>query len=210
MTVKPIGPCEAFDVNQQLSGAQAAEFRANGFEACFRYIPRTPSLIKGNVTGAEMQAILNAGLALGFVQHCPEPGFMPTAALGSSYGDFAGLYASQIGVPKGMILWLDLEGVATGASSSDADAYCRAWFAEVEKAGYIGGLYVGFGTNLSDAQLYELPTKNYWRSYNCDQHIPTRGFQIVQHTVKSLNGIQYDPDTIAADLLGDLPLFICS
>lgn len=208
MTVKPISPCQAFDVNQQLSGAQAAEFRAAGFEACIRYIPRTPSLIKNNLTSAEISAILGAGLALGAVQHVAMPGWQPTGALGGVYGDFAAIYSTQIGLPKGMNIWLDLEEVAAGASVDDVRAYCHTWFNEVAAQGFVPGIYVGYNVKLSDADLYSLPFRHYWKAYNCDQNIPTRGWQILQHPQKTLGSVTYDPNTIQKDLLNDLPIFV--
>lgn len=203
--VKNAVPGMAFDVDQPLTGAQYAEFKSNGYEAVIRYIPRKASLVAGNLTAPEIAAILGAGLSLGVVQHVASPGWEPSAELGEIYGQYAAEYCGQIGLPKGITVWLDLEEVAP---NEDVDGYCRAWFKAVEVAGYLGGLYVGYNCGLSDQQLYDLPTKSYWKAYNCDQSIPTRGWQITQHTQKTLNGIAYDPNTVAADNLGDLPIWL--
>jgi len=205
MVVKQAIPGAYADINQVLSGAQAKEISDNGILGISRYIPREPALAAGNVTQPEMQAILEY-LSLYFVQHCPLPNWLPTAALGKQWGAYAVTYLKGIGAPPLVSTFLDLEGVATSASDLDVIAYCNAWWEEVNSGGYTPGIYVGFGTNLSNTQLFvNLKFKSYWASYNTDQNIPTRGFQIKQHTDKVLNGISYGPDTISADLLGDLP-----
>jgi hypothetical protein len=173
-----------------------------------RYVPREAALVAGNITQSEIQAILEY-LSLYFVQHCPLAGFMPNAALGQAYGAYAVTYLKSIGVPALVSVFLDLEGVGATAKGIDVIGYANAWWEEVTKGGYSAGIYVGYGTNLSDSQLYlSLKFKSYWRSYNCDQNVPTRGYQITQHPAKTLNGISYDPDTIGPDDIGDLPLLL--
>lgn len=203
--VKAAIPGNAFDVNTPISTSEALAFKNAGYSTCIRYIPRTPELMKGNLTGVEIAAILAADLSLCVVQHVPLPNWQAMAALGKEYGEYAVAYAEQIGLAKGINIWLDLEEVAAG---SDANGYCRAWFAAVQAAGWIPGLYVGWQSGLTSQQLYELPVTHYWRAYNCDQDVPVRGYQIIQHTQQILNGITFDPNTIRADALGDLPLVL--
>ncbi len=210
MVVKQGIPCSGFDVNQPLSASQAAAFKAAGMDLCIRYIPRTVQLIKGNLTMPELNILLDAGLSLMAVQHTPLPGWMPTAELGSQYGSYAATYAEIIGLPKGVNIWLDLEEVSTSATAHQVIDYCTQWFAAVNGAGYVSGLYVGYQTGLRDQELWDLPVKSYWKAYNCDQSIPKRGWQIIQHTQKSLNAITYDPNTIQADNLGSLPMVVSS
>lgn len=199
----------AFDVNQPLSGAQAAEFVKHGFTACIRYIPRTASLLAGNITADEANAIIGAGLSLGFVQHVALPGWQPTAALGTSYGDFAATYAKGIGVLEGVHIFLDLEEVASGATDDDVISYCKAWYTEVKNAGYLPGLYCGWNIKISADQLYhDIPFDRYWKAYNYDNGVSVRGFCIVQKTQQTLDGITYDPNIIQADHLGGLPIFL--
>lgn len=208
MTVKPAITGIGFDVNQPLTGAQAAAFKAAGYSFAVRYLPRTGNLISGNLSQAEIQAILGAGLALMVVQHVAKPGWEPSAALGISYGNYAATYAEAIGLPKGVNIWLDLEEVAIGTSAKEVTDYCTAWFTAVSAAGYIPGLYVGWNVVLSDQELYDLPFKHYWRAYNCDQSIPVRGYQLVQQPQKTLDGITFDPNRLQADELGDVPLWV--
>lgn len=208
MTVKGASPGQGFDVNQPLTASEATAFKEAGNIFCVRYIPRTPALVRGNLTSAEIKVILGADLALMAVQHVAEPGWQPTQALGAQYGVYAGVYASTIGLPKGMNIWLDLEGVATPATAQEVIDYCNAWFTAVEAVGYVPGVYVGWQVVLTPEQLYSaLPFKHYWRAYN-GPDVATRGYQIVQHTAKTLNGIAYDPNTSQADLLGDTAIWV--
>lgn len=208
MVVKTAVPGPAFDVNAPLNAAQAKAFIDAGYLSCIRYIPLTSSQLAGDLTSTEIEIILGAGLSLSAVQHVDSPPWSPTASLGTKHGQYAGQRAAEIGLPVGMNLWLDLESVAAGTTAQEVIDYVDSWAIAVTGAGYLAGLYVGWDVALSDVQLYDLPVKNYWRSYNCDQSIPTRGWQILQHTQKTLNGIIYDPNTIQKDELGDLPIFL--
>lgn len=198
-----------FDVNSVLSASAAVSFKNAGYSFCIRYIPRTANLIQGNLTNAEAMGILNAGLALMAVQHVALPGWSPTTNLGTIYGNYAATYASQVvGLPPGMNIWCDLEEVAPASSPNDVIAYCQAWYYAVHIAGYIPGLYVGYGTLLSPEQLYdELSFQHYWRAYNGPE-VATRGFQLIQKTEKTLNGIAFDPDVTQNDEMGDSALWL--
>lgn len=209
MIVKPvIAGLLGFDVNMPLSASEAIAFKSTGYDFCIRYLPRTSALTKGNLTVTEIESILSAGLSLGAVQHVPEPGWNPTAALGTQYGQYAGLYSAEIGLPAGINIWLDLEEVAHTATAQDVIDYCQAWYAAVKAAGYVPGIYIGWNVILTPAQLYKnLSFKHYWRAYNGGA-VATRGFQIIQETQKRLNGIYFDPNISQADNLGDTAIFV--
>jgi len=82
---------------------------------------------------------------------------------------------------------------------------------EVSSAGFIGGLYVGYQPGLTAGQLYsDIKTKSYWRSYNYDDGVSVRGFQIVQKVQQTIAGLIVDPDFIQTDELGDLPIWVSS
>lgn len=198
-----------FDVNQVLSAADAQGLKDSGYDFCIRYIPRTENLIAGNITYTEAQNILSAGLALMVVQHVALPGWSPAAELGTAYGSYAAIYVQQfVGLPTGVNIWCDLEGVASGTTAWDVIAYCQAWYNAVKSAGYIPGIYVGYDVVLSPDQLYQdLSFKHYWRAYNGPQ-VATRGYQLIQKTEKTINGITIDPDIIQSDELGGLPYWL--
>jgi hypothetical protein len=208
MTVKQATAGAGFDCNTPLNGAQAATFKAQGMEFVVRYVPRTPALIPGNLTAAEIEIILSAGMALMAVQHVSPDNWMPTAAIGLQYGQYAGAYAKAIGLAAGVNIFLDLEMVSTTATAAATIAYCHAWFNEVQAAGYVPGLYVGWQTGLSSQQLHDLPFLHYWRGYNADIAVAERGYQILQHPQLTMSGVEYDPNTIQADALGGLPVWL--
>lgn len=198
---------QGFDVNQPLTAVQACNFKDAGYAFCIRYLPRTAALIQGNLTAAEITILHGAGLAIGAVQHVAEPGWQPSAALGSEYGLFAASYAEMIGIPKGINLWCDLEDVAGDSTVQDVIDYCTSWFKSVQGSGYDPGLYCGWNMELDPQQLYDLPFKHYWKAYNYDDGVATRGFQLIQHPQQTLEGITYDPNISQPDELGDSAIF---
>jgi hypothetical protein len=178
-----------FDFDSPLSAADANSYFNRGYQFCVRYVSRTDASRAANADRGtadlsvdEGAAILAGGLALMAVQHVAEPGWMPTEALGTEYGTNAATYAADAGLPGGVNLWLDLEGVSADAAATDVIAYCNAWFAAVEAAGYVSGVYVGFGVNLTPDQLYfDLTTKHYWKAGGDIQDISHRGYQLIQN-----------------------------
>jgi hypothetical protein len=198
-----------FDVNSVMSADEAADLKNAGYNFCIRYIPRTAALVAGNLTNAEAVDILNAGLALMAVQHVSLPGWEPTADLGTAYGTYAATYASEVvGLPQGINIWCDLEEVANGTAAQDVIDYCQGWYTAVDAAGYVPGLYVGWGIVLTDAQLYNnLSFQHYWRAYN-GQPVASRGFQLIQKTERTVDGITIDPDVTQVDNMGDVVLWL--
>lgn len=209
MTVKQATPGQlGFDVDAPLTAEQCGAFLVEGYSFVVRYIPRVPGTSMRNLTSAEIDTILTSGMALSVVQHVSPDGWYPHASLGSQYGQYAAQYAAEIGLPPGMHIWLDLEGVAAGAMSGDIIAYCHAWASGVAQKGYLHGLYVGWNTRLTPGMIYDLPFDSYWKAYNYDAGVPRRGFQMIQEPQKTLGGIAFDPDKIQADQLGDLPFLL--
>ena len=182
----------------------------NGYDFCVRYLSRNIGQVAPNLTNAEAIDILNAGLALTAVQHVSNPGWAPTADLGTTYGANAALNAASVGLPGGINIWCDLEGVASNTPSATVIQYCHAWYTAVFNAGYIPGLYVGYNTCLTATQLYDLPFQHYWRSNSKVPDIPTRGYQLVQNsqTVDNTTGLQIDPDKTQNDNLGGAVLWL--
>jgi hypothetical protein len=70
------------------------------------------------------------------VQHVAPEGWVPEPALGEMYGKAAAANCRGVGLPEGVTVWLDLEGVATGVPASEVIAYCNAWCGEVVAAAY--------------------------------------------------------------------------
>src|SRR5882724_13012865 len=105
------------DTDDKVSAAVAQDFFNKGFKFCMRYLTRVAGDENpGDLTEDEAATILLSGLQLGAVQHVARKPWNATAALGAQYGANAAANARQIGLPAGMNLWLDLEGVANSSS----------------------------------------------------------------------------------------------
>lgn len=218
-SVQPATPnARGFDTDTKLTASTAAAFAKAGFTFAIRYLSRGTSESSGDLTSQETRDILGAGLALMAVQHVQSSGWWPTAQLGQQYGQDAVNNAQSAGLPPGVSLWLDLEGVNTGASASDVSAYCNAWSNEVAGAHYLPGLYLGYDSILDIEQLDTLQIQYYWRSGGDSEQsgssfeypYPPNGFCVVQSIGGSyaIDQVAYDLDVIQADNLGATPRWL--
>lgn len=194
---------QGFDTNTVLTALTAKEFYESGYRYCTRYVGRT-QMASNDLSSTEANAILDAGLGLMVVQHVSAWNWTPTSKLGIEYGTNAAAFAKEIGIPPGVNLWCDLEGVATDCPSDMVIDYCNYWYNAVNNAGYTPGLYVGAQCILNGTQLYEaLSFKHYWKSGSTVPDVKTRGYQLIQHNLDvTVNGVQIDQDTSQNDHLG--------
>lgn len=207
-----------FDCNVTLTKRVAEAFARHGYTFAIRYLRRTTQH-PYDLTAAEAETIIGAGLGLMCVQHVEsEQSWVPSRQKGKDNGFAAVYHAQSIGLPKGTLIWCDLEGVAKGVEPGDVIAYCNAWHTEVREAGYRTGLYVGWHCGLSPRELYTaLRFTNYWAAYNlnADQYPTGRGVQMKQHVAKPGDVppdlgmyLPFDVDTIQRDGIGDLPMLL--
>jgi hypothetical protein len=194
-----------FDADTPLTPTACAGLLAAGMSFGIRYVgfadQRSTS---DDLTFAEVQDILAAGLALMVVQHVRYPGWSPSAALGAADGDAAVKHAIAVGVGPGTCLWCDLEGIR--GSAADTIAHANAWTAAVRAGGYDPGVYVGAGVPLTGKQLFEdLTVRRYWKSLSQVPEVETRGYQMVQTAGGSLAGVSIDRNRIHTDNKGDRP-----
>jgi hypothetical protein len=200
-----------FDSDTVLSASVAQAFVQEGFTFVIRYLSLGESEDEGDLSTAEAEDILNSGLGLMAVQHVDYPGWTPSETLGGQYGANAAANAKKVGLPAGVNIWLDLEGVADGVSSSDVTAYCNAWFAAVAGAGYVPGLYVGSDAILNGEQLYyDLDVEYYWHSGSEVPPVDVRGYCMAQ-TISDdyeIDGCAYCRDVIQADSMGNTPVWL--
>jgi hypothetical protein len=191
-----------FDTDRRLTAKTAAAFHAEGFTFAVRYLSRSTPGHPGDLSREEAQAILDAGLALMAVQHVPQAGWTPTQALGRQYGQAAATNARTAGLPHGVGVWLDLEGVAEDTPARDVMAYCEAWGHEVSAAGYSAGLYVGADCGLNSGHLGALAQFHvYWRAGSRTPDVARWGYAMLQ-TIDpsfSVDGVPYDRNVIQAD-----------
>lgn len=165
----------------------------------------------------EAATLLDAGFALMIVQHVEsEDGWVPTAAKGSAYGAMAASESTRIGIPPGVCVWCDLEGVASGTPSDDVIEYCNQWHSAVAGAGFVPALYVGWHAGLSSTQLYRsLRFTHYWGAYNLnsDQGPAVRGLQMKQSESRPIDRVPdfdlgFQTDLIRTDALGGRPTVV--
>ncbi|TRX35529.1 DUF1906 domain-containing protein [Flavobacterium sp. ZT3R18] len=196
---------KGFDTDTVVSASQANYFKRIGYSFCIRYLSLANGQQSGDLSFNEANDILKEGLALSAVQHVDSAGWTPTKSLGTIYGKNAASNAISVGLPLGMNLWCDLEGIATGTLSQNVIDYCNAWYSAVQKGGYIPGIYVGANSILSGSQLYEdLEFQHYWKSSSSVPAISNRGYQLVQSLEnKNSDNLRIDTDTTQNDELGD-------
>lgn len=199
---------KGFDADTVITSETATQFKNAGYAFCARYLSLGNGQNAGDLSNAEATAILNSGLALIAVQHVNAYGWTPDTQLGTTHGANAASNAQSIGLPQGMNLWCDLEGVATGTAAEDVINYCTAWYNAVHAAGYIPGLYVGPLAVLNGQQLYDLPFQHYWKSASNVPDVPVRGYQLLQGLTATVLGIDIDPDTTQNDAEGGAVLWV--
>jgi hypothetical protein len=190
-----------FDTDTIVSPALGQQFAASGYQFCLRYLSHGQEAA-GDLSAQEAADILNAGLALMAVQHA-RSGWLPSQVLGQQDGRDAAINAGNVGFPAGLCVWCDLEEVDSSAAAQDVIDYCEAWYAEVDAAGFVPGVYVGAGCLLTGRQLFGLSFQHYWRSQSQVPNIPTRGYQLLQlFPTMTVSGIQVDVNVTQSDYKG--------
>lgn len=201
---------KGFDSAGIVSSSTAQAFASSGYSFCVRYLSRGTQQASGDLSAAEATTILNAGLALMAVQHVRTPGWVPSASMGAQDGTNGANNAKSIGLPAGINIWCDLEGVATGTPAQAVIDYCQAWYNAVKIAGYVPGLYVGAGAVLTGDQLYyKLSFQHYWKSMSNVPMVTKRGYQLIQSAqTTGPNNFPIDPDTTQTDNLGGTVIWL--
>ena len=196
------------DLTIPLNPISAKQYLNKGYGFVVRYVGRGDgSKHFIDLTEEEGQAIVDAGLGLSVVQHPLAEGWSPTGALGQNFGAAAANLAGAAGLPTGITLWLDLEGVAASTQAQDVIDYCNEWYDEVSSVGFAPGIYIGSNPGLSADQLYwDLPMKSYWRGGSnvesgVPADIPHRGYQLKQRIAGS-TASKFDSDVTCADNFG--------
>lgn len=208
-TVAPIG-VRGFDTNTVVTPGAAATFHRAGYRVALRYVRREPRH-DYDISASEASVILSAKLALGIVQHVAPEDWVPSGDLGRRYGMNAAAESAKIGLPVGVNVWCDLEGVKLGTPAASVIAFLQEWWRAVAHVGYLPGLYVGWHAGLGAEQLFrDTPFQYYWAAYNLnrDQYPATRGVCMQQGTEQTLAGIRFDPDVCGRDALGNSPTFL--
>jgi hypothetical protein len=184
-----------------ITPASAKALKAAGIDGVMRYL--------GGFGVPERDAILNAGLELGCVTYSRAPGWTPTPGMGTTDGQAALARLNSAGMPRGMTVWLDLEGCQ--GTAAEAIAWVTEWSSQIVPAGYIAGLYVGSFQPLNAVQLYSLPVTAYWRSLSEGCPEPACGWQMIQcWPTTTVCGIGVDYDFTMADHKNRFPMILAS
>ncbi len=152
-----------FDSAETATPSAIAAFRRSGYRFCIRYVRRDKPHASA-LSANEARHFLLAGIGLMLVQYVESEGaWTPSAVKGTKNGSVAAAEAEKLGVPWGVTVWCDLEGVAPGTPAQKVIDYCNQWHAAVSSAGYAAGVYVGYHAGLSPKQLYRaLRFTHYW------------------------------------------------
>ena len=205
-----------FDTAEKVSAAAAAAFRRSGYRFCVRYVRRDKPHASA-LSASEARSLLNVGIGLMLVQYVEsDTSWIPTGAKGRKNGGVAASEAEKLGVPWGVTVWCDLEGVARGTPAQSVIDYCNRWHIEVTRAGYVAGLYVGYRAGLTPTQLYRaLRFTHYWGAYNLDtdKYPSIRGLQMKQLRAPREPwaagvGIDFQVDKVSTDKLGGRPTLL--
>jgi hypothetical protein len=205
-----------FDTAETVSRAAAAAFWRNGYRYCVRYVRRDKPHASA-LSATEARYLLDHGIGLMLVQYVEsETAWSPSAAKGTKNGGIAAAEAEKLGVPWGVTIWCDLEGVAPGTPSQRVIDYCNRWHSAVSAAGYVPGVYVGYRAGLSATQLYRaLRFTHYWGAYNLntDRYPAVRGLQMKQSQARASDavsgvGISFQVDRVRTDALGGRPTLL--
>ena len=205
-----------FDTAESVSPSAATAFRRRGYRFCVRYVRRDKPHASALST-KEAKYLLAAGIGLMLVQYVEsESTWIPSAAKGTTNGGVAASEAAKLGVPWGVTVWCDLEGVAPGTPAQKVIDYCNRWHGAVSGAGYVPGLYVGYRAGLSPTQLYRsLRFTHYWGAYNLniDKYPAVRGLQMKQSRRRQADSVpnsgnDFQVDRITADTLGGRPTLL--
>lgn len=207
-----------FDCNFPLSFEQGQSMVRHGYRFVLRYVPRVIQAVQ-DLTPGEVGRILDAGLAVMPVQHVEKENWTPNLEKGKNYGARAALSAGLCNVPLGTSVWLDLEGIHIRTDPETVIGYCNAWFDEVQSAGYLPGVYVGWQSILTPDQQYRrLKFTRYWSAYNLDADLfpAVVGACMKQGEAQSIDypdgwsarRAQIDTNIVVGDARGRFPMVV--
>lgn len=165
----------------------------------------------GAINPDRLGYVLDAGMA-----------FMPVTFAGEVFDGAADelVQIAALGLPKGVTVWLDLEGTKTFSYPVDQlTNLVNDWAAKISAAGFIAGLYTAPPQPFSGPELAKLSVTRYWNSAGRVQDRNGKiwdepegiGFCMrqgyPQGNFRDTN-VFVDPDIIWADRKGRLPSWV--
>lgn len=202
MIIQPVpSGARGVDTTLRFNSARAKAIKDAGYDYIIRYIEA--------LTIAERDAILGAGLGLGAVGYSRRPGWLPSADLGLQDGQHHLEHATSAGLMRGMTLYCDMEGPSATATAANVIGYVNTWARQIVSAGYIPGLYVGYGVPLSSSQMYHALTVTQYWSGGGSRPVERRGYSMTQaHQSITVAGMLIDENTVKIDGCGDTPIML--
>jgi hypothetical protein len=194
----------AIDVSSKLDVGYSLDWlRRNGIDSVLRYISRSDSA--KCIDGGELQALINAGVAVGIIYEMDggSPAYGGLAAsINATDGGYDGAYALRtlqaLGVPQGVVVYFAVDTDVD--NNDDINAYVIPYFQAAKRA--MGGYYrIGaYGCGATCAAALDtagcdkawLANAPDWTGYR--QFLAEGRAAIVQG--KGPNMADYDPDTI--------------
>lgn len=184
------------DTILEITPAIAKWLKNLGFAGVIRYIT---SLKK-----SELDACFAEGLKVGLVTYAGA--YSPTSAI---------LAAHTLGIPEGVHIALDVEGVDMDPLLLIEDI--KNWATKIKLAMYKPAQYVGSKQLLTSKELYSTPIELYWHS--CSRVIdrfgneaaPSCGWSMIQLYPPNISispGVRIDRNIVQQDYAGRLPIFV--
>ncbi len=172
--------------------AQAELLKARGVDGLIGYL--------GAINKARLSYALEAGM-----------GFMPVTRAGE-YSDGAADELAELAglaIPKGVCVWLDVEGLAAyHTMPAILISQLSSWARSIIGAGFVAGLYVGSPQPLTSEELYNLPFTRYWQGLgSCKDRFgnlaePSCGWCMNQLYHAEKNGIVWKDTGVLVDANG--------
>jgi hypothetical protein len=169
-----------------------------------RTLPLPSETLGREITRGEAELLVGANLQLALYQRVRLPGWDPATHSGAADAMHAVAAARAATYPEGAVIYQDLEGISGTAASTEkfANDCCDALFQLRAQPGE----YAGYQDPLDPAGLYRLHrATTYWCDFG-PRTVAVRGHAMKQHAPEIvLAGVRFDRNTMAEDLLGDLP-----
>jgi hypothetical protein len=202
---RTVTPGTGFDCSAKLTPVQARALKAMDHILCARYVPLPANNAANDIDAAELTMLTDLGFEVLLVQHVRNPGWDPRSHSGTIDAAVACEHALDAGYPLGAHIFLDLEGPAAAVDAAGMKLFAESWAARVLIDGFKAGVYIGYDLPLDAMALWLLHGVNSYWSDAAHRHVANRGCALVQGRELTVRGVRIDEDTIAPDMLGELP-----
>jgi hypothetical protein len=200
-------PGMAFDLDGLPSAELCHILKARGSVGGFLYLPFAG--LRDVSTCATREAILNmtrAGLWVGFIQHCRNPGWKARECSGAADGIVALQWARSLDPSApACTLIQDIEGCSPDTTAAEVIHFAEKYGKQLAEP----GLYDGYDVPWSPEEKWELPRVRCYFGDPAERGVAHRGYLIHQKQRFHVDGVELDEDEVLeADDLGEDNLFV--